>query len=151
MYVQTRLDEISLLWKTLLDTSTEKRQRLQDAQKREHFVREADEVAAWISDRAAVASSEDLGKNLEHVKILRKNFADFLTDLEANEAHIAEVDHLAKKLLIEGHPDSELIQKRQEAVNDSWAELKILARHREERLAGAHEIQKFNRSVTEIV
>ena len=75
---QSRLEELSHLWQELLDTSAEKRQKLQDAQKREHFLREADEVAAWISDREAVVSSEELGKDLEHVEMLQKNFADFL-------------------------------------------------------------------------
>ena len=118
---------------------------MQDSQKREHYLRRADEVAAWISDREAVASSEELGKDLEHVEMLQKNFADFLKDLKANEASIGEVNKLAKKLLKERHPDTELIQGRLEAVNQSWADLRTLAKHREERLAGAHEIQKYNR------
>jgi len=75
---QSRLEELSHLWQELLSTSVGKRQKLQDAQKREHFLREADEVAAWISDREAVVSSEELGKDLEHVEMLQKNFADFL-------------------------------------------------------------------------
>ena len=41
-------------------------------------MREVDEVAAWVSDREAVASTEDLGKDLEHVEMLQKNFADFM-------------------------------------------------------------------------
>ena len=57
------------MWQELLSTSVGKRQKLQDAQKREHFLREADEVAAWISDREAVVSSEELGKDLEHVEV----------------------------------------------------------------------------------
>ncbi len=35
-------------------------------------------MAAWISDREAVASSDELGKDLEHVEMLQRNFADFL-------------------------------------------------------------------------
>ena len=66
-------------------------------------------------------------------------------DVQANEASVAEVNVLARKLLAEGHPDSELIRSRQEALNESWADLRTLANHREERLAGAHEIQRFNR------
>lgn len=147
MYItpQSRLDELSQLWQMLIDTSTSKRQNLQDAQKREHFLRRADEVAAWISDREAVASSDELGKDLEHVEMLQKYFADFLKDLQANEASIDEVNKLAKKLLGERHPDTELIQAREEAVNQSWTDLRTIAKHREERLAGAHEIQKYNR------
>ena len=62
----------------MLEISRDKRQKLQDAQKREEFVREADEVAAWISDRKAVASSDEVGKDLEYVEMLQKNFDDFL-------------------------------------------------------------------------
>ena len=146
--LQGRLDELSQLWQTLLDSSIEKRQKLQDAQKREHYIREADEVVAWIEDREAVANSEELGKDLEHVEMLQKSFADFMKDLEANEARVAELNKLAKKLLREQHPDSELIEARQEAVKQNWEDLTSLAKEREEKLAGAHEIQKFNRFAT---
>lgn len=76
--LQARLEEISQLWQKLIETSSTKRQKLLDAQKRGQFVREVDEVSAWISDREAVASSEDIGKDLEHVEMLQKNFADFM-------------------------------------------------------------------------
>ena len=66
------------MWQTLLTTSSDKRQKLQDAQKRENYVREADELEAWISDKEAVASSDELGRDLEHVEMLQSNFGDFL-------------------------------------------------------------------------
>ena len=75
--IQQRLDELAGAWEHLITVSTEKRQQLQDAQKREHFVREADEVAVWISDRVAIVSSEEQAKDLEHVELLQKKFADF--------------------------------------------------------------------------
>ena len=75
---QARLEEISQLWQKLIETSSTKRQNLIDAQKREQYVCEVDEVSVWIADREAVASSEDVGKDLEHVEMLQKNFADFM-------------------------------------------------------------------------
>ena len=78
MCVQARLEQISELWQKLIKTSSTKRQTLIDDQKRGQFVREVDEVAAWISDREAVASAEDVGKDLEHVEMLQKIFADFM-------------------------------------------------------------------------
>ena len=78
VFVKVRLEQISQLWQQLIETSSTKRQKLIDSQKRGQFVREVDEVAAWISDREAVASAEDVGKDLEHVEMLQKNFADFL-------------------------------------------------------------------------
>lgn len=76
--LQARLEQISLLWQKLIETSSTKRQKLSDAQKRGQFVQEVDEVAAWVSDQEAVASSEDVGKDLEHIEMLQKNFADFM-------------------------------------------------------------------------
>ena len=57
--------------------SADKRQKLQDAQKREQFVREADEVSVWITDKIAIASSDESGKDLEHVELLQKKFDEF--------------------------------------------------------------------------
>ncbi len=139
------MDNLSQLWQKLIDTSTGKRQNLQDALKREHFVQKADEVATWISDREAVASSDEVGKDLEHVEMLQKNFADFMKDVQANESSIAQVNQMADKLLAERHPDAELIRSRQESVNEGWSDLRTLAKYREEKLAGAFEIQKYNR------
>ena len=58
--------------------SVENRQKLQDAQKREHFVREADEVATWITEKVAIANSDEPVKDLEHVELLQKKFDEFL-------------------------------------------------------------------------
>ena len=56
-----------------------------------------------------------------------------------------EVNTLAEKLQRERHPDSEFIHGRQEAVTQSWKNLTTIAKYREQRLAGSHQIQKFNR------
>jgi spectrin alpha len=147
--IKARLEQISRLWQELINTSASKRQTLIDAQKRAQFLQEADEVAAWISDREAVASAEDLGKDLEHVEMLQKNFADFMKDVQASESRVTEVNTLAEKLQRERHPDSEFIHGRQEAVTQSWKNLTTIAKYREQRLAGSHQIQKFNRDVDE--
>lgn len=75
---QKRLEELALAWDDLLAVSADKRQKLQYAQKGEHFVREADEVLAWIADRVAIADSSEPGKDLEHVELLQKKFEEFL-------------------------------------------------------------------------
>ena len=66
-------------------------------------------------------------------------------DIQASESRVTEVNALAEKLQREKHPDIELILSRQESLNNSWRNLTTIAKHRAERLAGAHEIQKFNR------
>ena len=102
-------------------------------------------MAVWISEREAVASSEELGKDLEHVNVLQKDFADFTKDLVVNETRMANLNKHANKLLREGHPDLNLIEPRHEAVCHRWLELTSVSKRREGKLAGAHEIQKFNK------
>ena len=72
-------------------------------------------------------------------------YAYILQDIQASESRVTEVNILAEKLLKERHPDSELIHSRQESLNQSWRDLTTIAKYREQRLAGAHEIQRFNR------
>jgi len=68
---------VAELWELLLESSEEKRFKLLNTQKREHFLREADEVSLWILDRKAIATAEENVKDLEHVEMLQKKFDDF--------------------------------------------------------------------------
>lgn len=74
---QERLRSVAELWQLLLQCSEEKRHKLLNTQKREHFLREADEVSLWILDRKAIATAEETIKDLEHVEMLQKKFDDF--------------------------------------------------------------------------
>lgn len=93
----------------------------------------------------AIATSEELGQDLEHVEVLQKKFEEFQTDLAAHEERVNEVNQAAGKLTQENHPEAELILKKQEEVNAAWQRLKGLAQQRQGKLFGAAEVQRFNR------
>lgn len=95
----------------------------------------------------AIATSEELGQDLEHVEVLQKKFEEFQTDLAAHEERVNEVNQAAGKLTQESHPEAELILKKQEEVNAAWQRLKGLAQQRQGKLFGAAEVQRFNRWV----
>lgn len=57
---------------------------------------------------------------------------------------------LAEQLVSDGHPEETTIRQKQEEVNEAWQRLRQLSLLRQERLYGAHEIQRFNRSDFEI-
>lgn len=92
-----------------------------------------------------MATSEELGQDLEHVELLQKKFEEFQTDLAAHEERVNEVNQLAAKLIQESHPEVELIVRKQDEVNAAWQRLKGLAQQRQGRLFGAAEVQRFNR------
>lgn len=92
-----------------------------------------------------MATSEELGQDLEHVELLQKKFEEFQTDLAAHEERVNEVNQLAARLVQEAHPETQLITRKQEEVNTAWQHLKGLAQQRQAKLFGAAEVQRFNR------
>ncbi|XP_056289085.1 spectrin alpha chain, non-erythrocytic 1 [Pseudoliparis swirei] len=149
--IRTRLEELHRLWDLLLLRTREKGTRLLQAQKLVQYLRECEDALGWISDKEAMASSEELGQDLEHVELLQKKFEEFQTDLAAHEERVNEVNQLAARLAQEAHPEGELILRKQDEVNAAWQRLKGLAQQRQGKLFGAAEVQRFNRDVDETI
>uniref|UniRef100_A0A671XV45 Spectrin alpha chain, non-erythrocytic 1 n=1 Tax=Sparus aurata TaxID=8175 RepID=A0A671XV45_SPAAU len=149
--IRTRLEELHRLWDLLLQRTKEKGMRLLQAQKLVQYLRECEDAMDWITDKEAMATSEELGQDLEHVELLQKKFEEFQTDLAAHEERVNEVNQLAAKLIQESHPEVELIVRKQDEVNAAWQRLKGLAQQRQGKLFGAAEVQRFNRDVDETI
>lgn len=149
--IQERLDKLHELWQLLISKLSEKGLKLQQALRLVQFMRECDEVMFWINDKEAFVTSEEFGQDLEHVEVLQKKFDEFQKDLANNEDKVTEVNSLADQLLSESHPDAELITTRRQEVNEAWQRLKSRSLLRQERLFGAHEIQRFNRDADETI
>ncbi|KAJ8300491.1 hypothetical protein KUTeg_022010 [Tegillarca granosa] len=149
--IRARLDELHRLWELLLSKLQEKGTKLKQALRLVQFMREYDEVMFWINDKEAFVSSEEFGQDLEHVEVLQKKFDEFQKDLQNHEDKVTEVNTLAEQLISDGHPEEETIKQRQQEINDAWQRLKQLSLLRQERLFGAHEIQRFNRDADETI
>ena len=106
------------------------------------FLRQSDEVLFWINDKEAFVTAEEFGLDLEHVEVLQRKFDEFQKDMATQEYRIGEVGETADRLISEGHPETETINNKKREVFDAWARLKSLAIARQERLFGAHEIQR---------
>jgi hypothetical protein len=59
-------------------------------------------------------TSEEIGRDLEHVEVLQKKFEEFQKDLQSHEDRVTEVNQLAEKLLEETHPEEEKIKGKQD-------------------------------------
>ncbi|XP_021345339.1 spectrin alpha chain-like, partial [Mizuhopecten yessoensis] len=123
---------------------SEKGLKLKQALRLVQFMRECNEVMFWISDKEAFVSSEEFGQDLEHVEVLQKKFDEFQKDLQNHEDKVTEVNSLAEQLVADEHPEETTIRARQQEINEAWQRLKQLSLLRQERLFGAHEIQRFN-------
>ncbi|KAI4458382.1 troponin [Holotrichia oblita] len=143
--------ELHRLWEQLLSKLAEKGMKLQQALVLVQFLRQCDEVMFWITDKGTFLQTEEFGHDLEHVEVLQRKFDEFQKDMASQEYRVNEVNELAEKLIMEGHPDRDTIVTRKEELNNAWARLKQLSLMRQEKLFGAHEIQRFNRDADETV
>lgn len=51
---------------------------------------------------------------MEHVEVLQRKFDEFQKDMTSQEYRVTEVNDLASKLVLEGHPERETILKKKE-------------------------------------
>ena len=149
--IRKRLNELHRLWELLLSKLAEKGMKLQQALVLVQFIRQCDEVMFWINDKETFVTTDEFGHDLEHVEVLQRKFDEFQKDMASQEYRVTEVNDLADKLVSDGHPEKETITLRKEELNEAWARLKQLALMRQEKLFGAHEIQRFNRDADETV
>ena len=105
----------------------------------------------WINDKSTFLSTEEFGHDLEHVEVLQRKFDEFQKDMASQEYRVTQVNELADKLLQDGHPERDTIINRKEELNSAWQRLKQMTVLRQEKLYGAHEIQRFNRDADETV
>jgi spectrin alpha len=149
--IKDRLDELHRLWELLLSKLAEKGMRLQQALVLVQFLRQTDEVMFWINDKEAFVTAHEFGHDLEHVEVLQRKFEEFQKDMSSQEYRISEVCENADKLVGEQHPEVEQITNRKKELLEAWERLKMLSVTRQEKLLGAHEIQRFNRDANETI
>lgn len=149
--IRRRLEELHRLWELLLSKLAEKGMKLQQALVLVQFIRKCEEVMFWINDKGTFVTTEEFGHDLEHVEVLQRKFDEFQKDMASQEYRVSEVNELADKLLLEGHPERDIIVQRKNDLNEAWLRLKQMATMRQEKLFGAHEIQRFNRDADETV
>uniref|UniRef100_A0A0P4VTQ5 Putative beta-spectrin n=2 Tax=Rhodnius TaxID=13248 RepID=A0A0P4VTQ5_9HEMI len=149
--IERRLEELHKLWELLLSRLAEKGMKLQQALVLVQFLRQCDEVMFWIKDKEMFVTTDEFGQDLEHVEVLQRKFDEFQKDMASQEYRVTEVNELADKLVSDGHPEREMIFKRKEELNEAWTRLRQQALMRQEKLFGAHEIQRLNRDADETV
>lgn len=59
-------------------------------------------------------TTDEFGADLEHVEVLQRKFDEFQKDMTSQEYRVTEVNDLASKLVLDGHPERETILIKKE-------------------------------------
>ncbi|BFZ07506.1 hypothetical protein BsWGS_10543 [Bradybaena similaris] len=111
------------------------------------YIREADELEAWIGEQMQTAGSEEYGQDYEHLEILRSKFDEFKRTIEAGTERFNMCEKLAKYIIDDRGPHTKDVVARQEQLRASWNTLLEHIDNRDQKLHGAGEIHRFNRDV----
>uniref|UniRef100_A0AAX7TAX2 Spectrin beta chain n=1 Tax=Astatotilapia calliptera TaxID=8154 RepID=A0AAX7TAX2_ASTCA len=111
-----------------------------------HFLlsREVEDLEQWISERDVVASSQEMGQDLDHVTLLRDKFRDFARETGMlGQERVDMVNQTIDELIEGGHSEAATLAEWKDGINESWADLLELIDTRAQLLTASYELLKY--------
>ncbi|XP_054653191.1 spectrin beta chain, erythrocytic isoform X2 [Dunckerocampus dactyliophorus] len=112
----------------------------------QHFLlsREVDDLEQWISERDVVASSQEMGQDLDHVTLLRDKFREFARETGMlGQERVDLVNQTIDELIEAGHSEAATMAEWKDGINESWADLLELIDTRSQLLTASYELLKY--------
>ncbi|KAF7201466.1 spectrin beta chain, erythrocytic isoform X1 [Nothobranchius furzeri] len=111
-----------------------------------HFLlsREVEDLEHWIAERDVVASSQEMGQDLDHVTLLRDKFRDFARETGmVGQERVDMVNQTIDELIEGGHSEAAALAEWKDGINESWADLLELIDTRSQLLTASYELLKY--------
>uniref|UniRef100_A0A8D3DJ88 Spectrin beta chain n=1 Tax=Scophthalmus maximus TaxID=52904 RepID=A0A8D3DJ88_SCOMX len=108
-----------------------------------HFLlsREVEDLEHWIAERDMVASSQEMGQDLDHVSLLRDKFREFARETGmVGQERVDMVNQTIDELIEAGHCEAAAMAEWKDTINDSWADLLELIDTRAQLLTASYEL-----------
>uniref|UniRef100_A0A5F8G4J8 Spectrin alpha chain, erythrocytic 1 n=1 Tax=Monodelphis domestica TaxID=13616 RepID=A0A5F8G4J8_MONDO len=122
--VTARINEVTALWKELLETTEQKGSQLHEANQKLLFEQNVEDLARWLEEVEGQVASEDYGKGLADVQNLLRKHGLLETSVNAHQDQVDTITDLAAYFEEVGHPDAEEMKLRQESLVSSYESLK---------------------------
>uniref|UniRef100_A0A3B5KYR0 Spectrin beta chain n=1 Tax=Xiphophorus couchianus TaxID=32473 RepID=A0A3B5KYR0_9TELE len=111
-----------------------------------HFLlsREVEDLEHWIAEKDVVASSQEMGQDLDHVTLLRDKFRDFSRDMGMiGQDRVDMVNQTIDELIETGHSEAATLAEWKDGINESWADLLELIDTRSQLLMASYDLLKY--------
>nr|CAB3266545.1 spectrin alpha chain, non-erythrocytic 1 [Phallusia mammillata] len=136
--VQGRIQKLEQDWNNLLNKSSEKGDKLKEANQQQNFITAVKDLEFWMSEVEAVLASEDVGKDVTSVSNLLKKQKLLEADVDAHEDRAKELSRHAGLLLEKANDsdalDSASVEAKRERIEKRFANIKDLTRIRRTKL-----------------
>ncbi|KAI2664832.1 Spectrin beta chain, non-erythrocytic 4 [Labeo rohita] len=143
---------IDRLYVSLKDLVEQRKTKLEQQYWLYQLKREVEALEKWITEREAVASSTELGQDLEHVTVLQSSFTQFSTETRAvGQKQMDSVNKMVNEMIDCSHSDAATIAEWKDGLNESWADLLELIETRAQMLAASYQLHKFFTDCQEVL
>ncbi|XP_040268693.1 spectrin beta chain, non-erythrocytic 5 [Bufo bufo] len=147
-----KLQSILGEYHSLLERAERRRGHLQEQYQLFQYLKEADTIEAWLLSKKTAAESDDLGQDLEGIKVLEKQFENLVKEVETlGKSKVLSLNELVSGLLKESHSQAEVIKKKTDEVNSTWEALCRSIENRAKILGKAHQVHQFDHEVDELI
>ncbi|KAM9223528.1 spectrin beta chain, erythrocytic-like [Leptosomus discolor] len=128
----------------LKEVAEERRRRLENMSHLFQLKREVEDLEHWIAERDVVASSQEMGQDLDHVTLLRDKFREFARETgSVGQERVDRVNLTIEDLIDAGHAEAATMAEWKDGLNESWADLLELIDTRMQLLAASHDLHKY--------
>jgi spectrin beta len=138
-----KVAELTQLWEDLKELAGARHEALNGAKQVHVFDKNADETIAWIGEKEAEVSTDEMGTDLETIQSLLERQQGLQRDLAAIQEQVAAVEKEAA-VLSELFPDAAAhIGSKREETQAALANLREMSAVRDERLRQNQLIQRY--------
>ncbi|KFU90034.1 Spectrin beta chain, erythrocyte, partial [Chaetura pelagica] len=128
----------------LKEAAEERHRRLENMSHLFQLKREVEDLEQWIAERDVVASSQEMGQDLDHVTLLREKFREFARETgSVGQERVDRVNLTIEDLIDAGHAEAATMAEWKDGLNESWADLLELIDTRMQLLAASHDLHKY--------
>ncbi|NXE85218.1 SPTB1 protein, partial [Cochlearius cochlearius] len=136
----------------LKEAAEERRRRLENMCHLFQLKREVEDLEQWITERDVVASSQEMGQDLDHVTLLREKFREFARETgSVGQERVDRVNLAIEDLIDAGHTEAATMAEWKDGLNESWADLLELIDTRMQLLAASYDLHKYFYDGTELL
>ncbi|TPP57241.1 Spectrin alpha chain non-erythrocytic [Fasciola gigantica] len=145
--VQERIEKLADQWDHLVNRSKEKSEKLQEANRQAQYDAGIKDIEFWLGEMETSLASPDYGKDSASVDSLLSKHQVIVTDIQAHEDRIKELDARADEFIRSGAGDAETILERKKMINERYEKIRAQSENRAVTLGKAKRLHDFYRNM----
>ncbi|XP_034376138.1 spectrin alpha chain, erythrocytic 1 [Arvicanthis niloticus] len=141
--MQEQLDKLKENWDYLLERTTEKGQKLNEASRQQRFNTSIRDFEFWLSEAEGLLAMKDQARDLTSAGNLLKKHQLLEAEMLAREDPLKDLNDLAKELISSGTFNIDQIEEKMNGVNERFKNVQSLAAAHHEKLKETYALFQF--------